>query len=122
MVSVDLTVPLEPLGEVVGCEADRARCWASSHDQTASKSNIPGPRRAISSGVAVAFEVEWGRHECPGARVTGDVLQAQALEEFLIQALDFGISVGSSHFRRVAGDERRPDSRGGAVPLNEAHG
>src|SRR3954454_810346 len=103
MVSVDLTVALEPLGEVLGCEADRARCWASSRDQTASKFNIPGPRRPISSGVAVAFEVERGRHECPGARVTRDVLETEAVQEFLIQMLGAHIGVVAATFRHDVG-------------------
>ena len=66
----------------IGCAAGRRLA-----DQTASKSNIPRPRRAVSSGVAVAFEVERGRDECPGARVTPDVLETEAAEEFLIQVL-----------------------------------
>ena len=103
MVSVDLTVTLEPLGEVVGGEADRARCWASSRDQTASTFNIPGPRLAISSGVAVAFEVERGWHECPRARVTRDVLETEAVEEFLIQVLRAHIQIVAANFRHVVG-------------------
>src|SRR5437016_12896202 len=103
MVSVDLTVTLEPVGEVVGCQADRVRCWASPRDQTASTFNIPGPRRAISSGVAVTFEVEWGRHECPGARGARDVLESEALEEILIQVLRAHIGAVGVKFRRVAG-------------------
>src|SRR5437867_3839155 len=57
MVSDDLTVTLEPLGEVVGSEADWARCWASSRDQNASKFNIPGPRRAACTADASGWHV-----------------------------------------------------------------